>query len=470
MSKKWCWMLPMLLCFVFIMGCSSDEDMSSEAEPVVLKVMVDNRDQFYNDYGKMYLFENQHVEFEIISPYELLQYYYYNDRDSDFDYVGELHEFIEAQQPDILFLDEKDFAILADTNYLFELSSLMENSEFDSDALHDNVLQYIQSYGGGTLYGLTSSFQSSVMYYNKELFDQYDVPYPQDHMTWKQIMDLAAMFPVSQDEEHELYGYQIGGTSGDLSDFILQLGRTHGLTSIDVEAMEITMNTEGWEDVFTLALQASDANLLFIPGEYVEKEHQAGRMVHYMDTEMFLRGKSAMALQSDAYISELNNLKTQWEFWQGELRPIDYDVVTAPVNPSFSDQGGKLEVQQYHAIYANSDHIDQAWDFVSFMNGEKLAKVMAKTTENQLMLRSEYTQIPSAVNKDAFYKLTPPSNENELRQDLLLNSQFRSDFYALWKEEVTALMNNEKTIKEALEAIEERGQDYLDLAVMRSKE
>ncbi|MDG0873339.1 extracellular solute-binding protein [Paenibacillus thiaminolyticus] len=46
------------------------------------------------------------------------------------------------------------------------------------------------------MYGLSPTFVSSAVYYNKDLFEQYGVTPPQDKMTWEQLLDLAARFPV----------------------------------------------------------------------------------------------------------------------------------------------------------------------------------------------------------------------------------------------------------------------------------
>src|SRR5690606_22701013 len=47
----------------------------------------------------------------------------------------------------------------------------------------------------GGLTALPYSRKLFALYYNKDVFDEHDTPYPRDGMTWDEVLDLAARLP-----------------------------------------------------------------------------------------------------------------------------------------------------------------------------------------------------------------------------------------------------------------------------------
>jgi multiple sugar transport system substrate-binding protein len=63
----------------------------------------------------------------------------------------------------------------------------------------------------GTQYMLPKDFSPLAVYYNKKLFDQYEIDYPQDGWTWEQFLETAQALTIDEnnDGEPEVWGVQL---------------------------------------------------------------------------------------------------------------------------------------------------------------------------------------------------------------------------------------------------------------------
>ncbi|GIQ71163.1 hypothetical protein XYCOK13_39870 [Xylanibacillus composti] len=101
---------------------------------------------------------------------------------------------MEENQADILYINGewelKQWAAQGGLHDITDRASKLEpKPTIETNSLMD---------GDGRLYGLAPFFQSHAIYYNIDLFDRYGIPYPNDKMTWKEILELASRFPAKQ--------------------------------------------------------------------------------------------------------------------------------------------------------------------------------------------------------------------------------------------------------------------------------
>ena len=75
------------------------------------------------------------------------------------------------------------------------------DAEMDLDDFYEGLFNY--SSMDGKTYGMPAGFTTMVMYYNKDLFDEAGIPYPQDGWTWDEFKDIAAKL---SDPENKQYG------------------------------------------------------------------------------------------------------------------------------------------------------------------------------------------------------------------------------------------------------------------------
>src|SRR5699024_4737706 len=120
-----------------------------------------------------------------------------------------------------------------EANKLVELDPFIE-ADFELEGIHEGVIEYIRSRSAGKLYALSPTFTNAALFYNTELFDEYNIEYPHNQMTWQEVIELAGQFPTEGEEEERIYGfhYDPNGTTFGL---IKSIGRTYGLQYIDEE-------------------------------------------------------------------------------------------------------------------------------------------------------------------------------------------------------------------------------------------
>ncbi|WP_158301809.1 ABC transporter substrate-binding protein [Paenibacillus mesophilus] len=95
--------------------------------------------------------------------------------------------------PDLLYNSTPWYAEYINLNVLQDLNELVKKNGFDVTKLDPLAIDAIKMWGDkGELYALPIYRNFAVLYYNKDLFDKFGVPYPKDGMTWKQAAELAA--------------------------------------------------------------------------------------------------------------------------------------------------------------------------------------------------------------------------------------------------------------------------------------
>ena len=77
--------------------------------------------------------------------------------------------------------------------YYESLEPLDQYIEGDSEMDMDDFYQGLFNYSGmnGKIYGMPAGFTTRVVYYNKDLFDAANVPYPKDGWSWDDFKEIA---------------------------------------------------------------------------------------------------------------------------------------------------------------------------------------------------------------------------------------------------------------------------------------
>lgn len=144
---------------------------------------------------------------------------------------------------------------------LMDLDSLF-NQDKDKQFLSGMVptlIEYLRSIGNGKLYGLSTDFNSQVLYYNKDLFDRSNVTYPQAGMSWEEILQLAQRF---NQEGAESYGLMVDNASSPFN-LALQVGLSKNLRFVDSTGKKVTISGEQWRHVFEIVLQSFQSKSIY---------------------------------------------------------------------------------------------------------------------------------------------------------------------------------------------------------------
>ncbi|WP_062106754.1 ABC transporter substrate-binding protein [Bacillus niameyensis] len=110
-------------------------------------------------------------------------------------------------------------------------------------AIVENLSTFAEMQGvPGAIYGMPVSMNQGVLAYNKDIFDQLGVPYPEQGMTWKEIIDLSRQVTGN-----------FGGTDyiGFSPGSIQTMTRPQGLAVVDDDE-NVIINTPEYKAAFEL--------------------------------------------------------------------------------------------------------------------------------------------------------------------------------------------------------------------------
>jgi multiple sugar transport system substrate-binding protein len=97
--------------------------------------------------------------------------------------------FVAKSEPDVIRLDASSAAVFVDNDVLVDLAPFCKRDHLDLNDFYPNALDVARR--GAALYALPVDFTPMVLYYNRKLFDQSGVPYPQDGWAWSDFLDDA---------------------------------------------------------------------------------------------------------------------------------------------------------------------------------------------------------------------------------------------------------------------------------------
>jgi multiple sugar transport system substrate-binding protein len=95
--------------------------------------------------------------------------------------------------PDIIITASPFLQDLKPFGFLHNIEALLQQSGFDTSRLDPMALESVAIEGGDKyLTAVPFIRQFNALYFNKDIFDKFHVPYPQDGMTWQDAAQLAA--------------------------------------------------------------------------------------------------------------------------------------------------------------------------------------------------------------------------------------------------------------------------------------
>ncbi|HPR96313.1 MAG TPA: ABC transporter substrate-binding protein [Thermotogota bacterium] len=94
--------------------------------------------------------------------------------------------------PDVFFCDIAWFPELAGQNAFLPLDLYIKKENYDVEAFYTPLVDAFKM--NGRLYGLPKDFSTLSLFYNKAIFDQYDVEYPEGQMSWDRLLEICEEF------------------------------------------------------------------------------------------------------------------------------------------------------------------------------------------------------------------------------------------------------------------------------------
>ncbi|MFC3767097.1 ABC transporter substrate-binding protein [Paenibacillus sp. GCM10012303] len=258
----------------------------------------------------------------------------------------------------------------------YDMSELIAKHKVDLNRFEPTVMDALKQTSNGKMYALPVITNNLLLYYNKDLFDKFGVPYPKDGMTWEQISELSKKLSRT-DEGTQYFGF----THSPLHTIRMnQLS----IPNADLKTNTPTINQDSrWSRFFqTLFLDPVQE-----PG-YAQYLQSTGKIP---GSNEFIKSKNV------AMYVYIQGLMGAW----GDQ--VNYDVVSLPV---FSDRPG-IGSQSYPSYYGITN---MAKDKDAAM--EVLKYIVSDEYQTELALRGDMTVLTDERVRKQLGQGTPYKDKN----------------------------------------------------------
>ncbi|MED1722783.1 sugar ABC transporter substrate-binding protein [Brevibacillus parabrevis] len=280
--------------------------------------------------------------------------------------------------PDVMYM--WDFP-----TYHASLEPLDEFAKKDPTVAIDDFYQGLLNYNryNGNLYGLPAGFSTRVMFYNKKLFNEANVPLPTDGWTYDDFKAAAKQLTI---REKKQYGFAVRSEPDtyDLQEVVWSNGSS--FISPDGKAIDGFMNSKETAQALQVFSDLTKEKSAVLVGG---KNQQSGN-------DLFKAGKLAM------YDNGV------WSLESYKKANVDFGTVVMPQFPG--KQGKGVIATSSVSIAKDSKHKELAWEFVKYFVSSEAIKMRTSDLPVRISVVQE-----KKLDQDAlyapFYKMLEKSND-----------------------------------------------------------
>jgi multiple sugar transport system substrate-binding protein len=264
-----------------------------------------------------------------------------------------------------------------ESNLQYDMTDLIKKHNVDLAAFEPTLISAMRDMSGGKLYGLPVTNNTLSLFYNKEVFSKFGVPFPKDGLTWDDVMDISRKL-TRTDGGKQYIGLGISQAH------LLRLN-PFSLPFVDPKTDKATINNDKWKAIFDYAFvrpaeapgfrELIRASKNTMPASKSFTENKEMGMYVFLTTLIFAEG----------------------------LPNIDWDLVSFPTYKEAPKQGPQT-YPTYFAVTSTSNFKDDAMEAIKYLTSE----------ENQLRLSGEGNMpvLKSEKVQAAFGKQTSFGNKN----------------------------------------------------------
>jgi multiple sugar transport system substrate-binding protein len=279
-----------------------------------------------------------------------------------------LNEVVTAQTPIDIIISTPDVQPIKDVGLEYDISELVKKYNYNLNRFIPVTIDSMRQITGGKLYGLPGRVSSYNLYYNKDLFDKFGVPYLNDKMTWEDIYEAARKLTRVEG------GVQYYGFGGDL---IALLDMNEKAPQyVDPKTLKATLANDYWKGIFDRIAP------LFTMSQYTPETAKLTSLTNART--MFQKDKNvAIYLGVNGVTSE------EWG--------MNWDISPFPAFKSNPKEGPQPSVR-YYLISANSKFKDEAFAAISqFVSDDIQRELVTKGATPPLQNVPYIDQIASGI-------------------------------------------------------------------------
>ncbi len=292
--------------------------------------------------------------------------------------------------PDILYLNEWTY-VFANKGVLEPLDGYISAEGYDTSVFPESLLEPLRYQD--KLYAFPQEISPYVIYYNKTMFENANVPLPTDDWTQEEFYAAAQALT---DPEKKVYGFRHPGNWADQDlNWLSRAGVDFDISGTEQKGLETPEALEALEFLYKMVVEDK---------------------LSPNPAELTAMGKSADSVFQNQQVAMQS--AGLWLLPQYKAEPMDFewDVVRCPM---WKNQRVKAGVLNW-GISADSKHKDAAWDLLKFLCGPQGMRIVAEASmalpastdqeANQVVLDSKFPE-----NVKAFIDSVP---DCDLRDEL----------------------------------------------------
>lgn len=249
--------------------------------------------------------------------------------------------------PDIFWMHPEQVYEYANGGKIMDMSELIENSsDVDMSKFPQNVVNDFNI--DGKQYAIPKDYSTFGLWYNKDIFDEKGVAYPDDTWTWDTLQEAAEKLT---DKEKGIYGLLVQYNTNDAA--------YHYIWQNEGDIINEDETKSGFDDPATV-----EAIQYMV--DFIEKGYSPS-MSDYANTtadQYFESGKAAMHIGGSWMCSEYTSIEG-----------LNCDV--APL--AQGKQRAGLCGGMGYSISANTKHPEEAWKFMEFLAGEEANTIQCES-------------------------------------------------------------------------------------------
>lgn len=298
-----------------------------------------------------------------------------------------------GQIPDIVYSSLPGIPKLQLLNVMEDLSPYIKKYNTDLSRFDPVLMDSLKQFGSNDeLYALPYKMNIPALFYNKDVFDRFGVPYPKDGMTWDEVFSLARTL-TRQDGGTQYLGISTGGAD--------RMAMGLNLPYVDTKTNKAKLQTDDWKQI--VSLFTSEMSL---PGYVAD-----GKLPDLW--AMFNKEKRvAMAAfwgpDAVGSFSEMDK--------KGESFP--WDMVSLPTLKKGEGYAWQVDAHTL-VVTSTSKHKEQAYQVLSVMTSDTVQNLLNKNgvltslKKTPELIKDYGSEIPSfkGKNANAFFALKPAVKE-----------------------------------------------------------
>jgi len=293
----------------------------------------------------------------------------------------------DAALTDVSWVPHELAGRFSEEGKIMDLSSLIgQDEEFDLSDFYPVTVDAMSH--ERRVWAIPFGVDMAVIYYNRDLFDQYKAPYPQIGWTWDGFLERAV---IIRDPEALVFGY---GPRLDLNDAIFFIYQHGGRIFDDLENPTRTT----FDDLLT-----------------VEALDWYARLVHDYDVACSLN--QASQFSDSGYYGVYEGIRTgKVGMWMGGLSeqggqtwPFKWTMAWGIVPLPSEAQSWTEAVVEGYAISSSTEHPDACWEWIAWLSEQVPYRLMparrslAESSAYEELVGAEVAAAARASIEDAFF-------------------------------------------------------------------